>query len=192
MASQMVPRWIIRTAFESGHKVLLDDLIGFGLSRPSLQATSPEDGHGLGHKARTGIKLKDLLPLPCRISSLLQQLPLGGSERLLPFIDPSRGKLPEKALRSMAILVLKQDQRFASAVCRSQNHHRPGMAHDLAKRAYPGGLQHPFGCDPEHRPTVNQAGRQNMGGLLSRTNWFGHRDNISDWESELEPGALDN
>src|SRR6266576_5280329 len=143
--------------------MLFNDFVSFRLGGPRFQATRPEDGHRLRHKAGGGVELENFLPMSCGIAGLLQQFPLGSGQGLFSFIDASCRKLPQVALGGMPVLALEQNERVPTFLHRGEYHHRSGMPDDFAKYAHPGWFQYSFRGDPEHWTTVDQAGSKNAG-----------------------------
>ena len=127
------------------------EFVVFRLSLSRGQTARPEHGHRLRHKARAGIELQNLLPLPGGVAGLLEQLPLGGGQGRFARIDAPSRKLEQEAFGGMAILPLEQNQRILAPVLGRENDDRPGMTDDLAQCADARWLQHLLGGDPKGR-----------------------------------------
>src|SRR5215831_3298341 len=80
----------------------------------------------------------------------------------------------------MAVLPLKQNQRFTWAFLGGQNDYGARVAHNLTENPDAGGLYHPLRGNPKDWTAVHHVRRQNSGWLLLGLEGFCHADNISD------------
>ena len=87
-----------------------------GWAFPFFQALRQKNRHRLGQKSRAGKETQNSLPFRGRVAGLFQQFAFGGHQLIFARLLAPRGKLPQRVLRGMAVLPLKQDLGLGPAV----------------------------------------------------------------------------